>query len=279
LGYCAVGYVERLGDGVTGLEAGQAVIAMGWEYAVHAEYINVPWKLVVKVAEGTDLRCALFANLMATSMHALDRAELLGSDRALVIGAGLVGRLTAMAARAVTSNVWITDTDSSRLSIPATEKVEVTPSPLVNQGEHAYPYTKAFICSRGDATELLQTLVHLLDPRGNGVHRPRIVGVGRYSAKVEFSVEQGNLDMVYVARCGEGYRNDDYVHGRLALQPLPGEHTVDQNLQRALDLIVDGKVDPSTLISRVVPLGDALDVYRELEHDSSLLGVLIEYPA
>src|SRR5271157_2402363 len=52
LGYCSSGWVEAVGDRVTGFSEGDRVIAMGWNYAVHANRICVPYRLCLKIPSG-----------------------------------------------------------------------------------------------------------------------------------------------------------------------------------------------------------------------------------
>src|SRR5688572_10715998 len=48
LGYCSSGWVDAVGEGVTGFAVGDRVAAMGWQYAHHGEVIRVPWRLCVQ---------------------------------------------------------------------------------------------------------------------------------------------------------------------------------------------------------------------------------------
>lgn len=277
LGYCGVGEVVATGALVEHVHVGQLVIAMGWEYAVHAEYLVMPMRLVQPIPPGMACERALFANIMATAVHATDRASLLVSDHVLVIGAGLVGQMVAEVSRQTASSVLLTDIDAvkatSNPNIQGIESWQLLAKRHLYQGE----FTKAFICISGQADEWLDALPGLLNPRGNGLHRPRIIGVGRYKAQVSFSVDLGNIDLMYSARCGEGYRNDDYVHGILDIEPLPGEATVDKNLQRSLEVLQRSDIALEQLISRRLTLSQLPALYNELKQPNSMLSVIVDY--
>jgi len=277
LGYCVAGIVESCGENVTSVLAGQAVIAMGWEYACHAEYVQVPCKLVLPVPKGLDLQQALMANLLATAVHACDRGMLEKEDKVLVVGAGLVGRLVAAYAQTISDNVVITDHFDARLDSIKNIATDTCDALLSPSSKSLQAFTKAFICIKGDATQWIQQLPRLMRNRGNENHRPRIIGVGRFTANVNFSVEMGNIDIVFSARCGEGYRDDDHVHGIDVKKALPGEATVECNLKRALTSIQNGKIDLSDLRLRTTNFSDVLNTYSTLKDSPKCLGVVINY--
>lgn len=276
-GYCVAGTVAALGAGVGGMAPGTPVIAMGWEYATHAEYVVVPCRLVVPVPAGCSLQDAVFATLMATAVHSADRGALMEEDRVLVIGAGLLGRLMAEVAQATAAQVVITDRHprgaQAQQRIPFVQSDAMLSSPQAWAGQ----FTKVFICIQGDASDWLKVLPSMMKARGNGVQRPRIVGVGRYTAQVSFSVEMGNLDMVFAARCGEGYRDDDYVHGHGDACPLPGEASVERNLARALELIATQRVQVAQLVAECIPLERLPAFYVDADPHGSQLSVLVRY--
>lgn len=277
LGYCGFGEVAAVGHLVDHVSVGQRVIAMGWGHAVHAEYLVMPMRLVQPVPLGMPSERALFAGIMATAIHAVDRANLLAGDRVLVIGAGLVGQLVAEVARQTASAVLLTDLNHEKTQLNPNLKGVSCDEILNNALRYRGAFTKAFICLSGKADEWLVALPSLLNPQGNGLHRPRIIGVGRYHAQVHFSVELGNLDIVFSARCGEGYRNDAYVHGLINLQPLAGEYTVDQNLKRSLDLLHYSDVCIEPLISHRLTLNQLPDFYQSLKQPNAILSAVVNY--
>ena len=284
LGYCVAGVVEQVGRNVPdAVKSGRApfmpgdrVIGMGWSHACHAQYVAVPHRLVCAVPDYCDLKDAVFANLMATAVHAVDRGMVIERDRVLVVGAGLLGHLVAEVCASITADVTLSDRHS-RTAIGRRQTFELASVMTSEPGAWAGRFTKAFICIAGDATEWLKILPVMLNARGNEQHRPRIVGVGRYTAQMSFSVEMGNIDMVFAARCGEGYRNDQYVHGQLALEPLPGEATVDTNLQRALALIANERVHVRHLVSSTIGIDDLPSLYETRDPSEPMLGVIVGY--
>lgn len=56
LGYSCAGVVSSIADGVDGFTAGDRVACAGQNYASHAEVVNIPKNLCVKIPEGVSLR-------------------------------------------------------------------------------------------------------------------------------------------------------------------------------------------------------------------------------
>lgn len=287
LGYCTAGVVTAVGPSAPGFAPGDRVIGMGWGYAVHAERVRVPYRLCVKVADGVRLDDAVFANLAATALHAIRRSRLAPGEDVLVVGAGLVGQLVARCAavRAGAAAVIAMDRHAGRLGrAEAAGIATLRPDPgetLAQALRRLHPRarpTKAFLCLSGDASAAFAQAAQALDSRGTAAGRSALVCVGRFRLAAEFSVELGNVDILNSARCGEGYRDDDYAHGRTNLVAPPGEATVDANLRECLDLIREGNLAPRPLNTHQVDFRDALSAYPLFDRPDEALGVTFHYP-
>ncbi len=284
LGYCSSGYVAGLGAGVAGLAAGDRVIAMGWDYAVHAEQICVPHRLCVKIPEKVPFDRAVFANLAATCLHAVHRARLGQEDRVLVLGAGLVGQLLAQIARGGAALVAVADYVPARLQAAKLSGADAvfnsSQASWVSQGMQTTKgrgFNTIFLCCRGEATSSVAQCLDTLTQAPDGQRRGVLVAVGRFRAQVEFSVELGNIDIRYAARCGSGYRDDEYVHGRRDYPPPPGEGAVGDNLRQCLALIASGRINLEHLHTHRLALAAAPGAYDLLRPPGPALGVTLHY--
>lgn len=85
---CA-GLIEALGEGVSGLCVGDAVVGSGWG-GIFAEVVNLPARSVKRAPAGMSLQeAALFPVSYYTARHALvDRGRLQAGETLLVLGAG-----------------------------------------------------------------------------------------------------------------------------------------------------------------------------------------------
>jgi NADPH2:quinone reductase len=283
LGYCSSGVVLEVGDGVTGFSPGDRVTAMGWGYALHAEQIAVPYRLCVRIPDDLSFEHAVLADLAATALHATHRATLHREDRVLVVGAGLIGLLVAQCARGRSAQVIVADRLPARAAIArrlAAEGLVAKPAALFEQVRDATAGRgpdAVFLCIHGEATELVQDCVGLLSLAPPGPRHRRLVAVGRFSAEIDFSVAMGNIDLRYSARCGAGYRNDEFVHGRAEVPVPAGEQTVTENLRECVRALAQGTLAAEPLISHRIPLERAPEAYRLLERPAEALGVLLTY--
>ena len=142
IGHEMSGTVAEVGAGVEGLRPGDAVVVRpldtrsvtaadrGFSHigrnlkflgidapgALQASW-TVPAFTVHRVPEGVDLRLAAFAEPLAVACHDVARAELTAGELALVIGAGPIGTLIALVARARGARVLLVEPDAQRRAL------------------------------------------------------------------------------------------------------------------------------------------------------------------
>jgi len=103
-GYCAVGVTE----------AGEQVFCL----APHQDFFNVPASLCQALPPGLPPARAVLAANMETALNIVWDAAPLAGERILVIGAGVVGLLTAMLlARVPGAEVAVHDTDPAKVAL------------------------------------------------------------------------------------------------------------------------------------------------------------------
>ena len=83
-----------------------------------AELVRVPDHIVYKLPEGFAFSEAAMLEAVSVALHAVRVSSLKGGERALVVGAGMIGLLTLQAAKALgCSSVVVTDVDATRLKL------------------------------------------------------------------------------------------------------------------------------------------------------------------
>lgn len=284
LGYCASGYVEKVGYNVNNFSIGDRVIAMGWQHAIHAERICVPQRLCVVIPDELSFEKAVFANLTATALHAIHRANLSDKEHVLVIGAGLVGQLVAQCAQIYASDVYIADILEGRLKAAQDAGIQKVFNSLkeslidsvLNVTKRKGIHT-VFLCNTGDATEIIKDCINLLTTSSDGQKRGKIICVGRFKANIDFNVSMGNVDICYASRCGTGYRDDNYVRGLLDYLPPPGEASVDSNLKTCLNFIYEDKIYIKSIHTHRISFNDALSAYEMFKNPDQVIGVTLHY--
>ncbi|MBD0297884.1 MAG: hypothetical protein ICV84_22265 [Flavisolibacter sp.] len=277
LGYCAAGTVLEVGEGVTGFSAGDRVIAMGWSYAIHAERIVVPYKLCVRIPDAVPFEEAVFANLAATSLHAIHRALIKEEDKVLIIGGGLVGQLLAQLVKKMVSSVFLHDTDPGRTAIAKQCNIDVIEADLYFATSFKNYFTKIFLCLSGDATSTFGLCQQLLSKSEDGHLRGRIVCVGRFRANLNFDVSLGNIDLVIASRCGTGYKDKNFEFGKKDYAAPEGEETVSNNLKECLGRIGRKELNVSRLITDTLSFYKGPSAYPLFHKHPRSLGVILEY--
>ncbi|MFH1317934.1 MAG: zinc-binding dehydrogenase, partial [Candidatus Omnitrophota bacterium] len=93
LGYSAAGTVMEVGENIDDIKLGDRVACAGAGIANHAEYINIPRNLLVKIPEGVEFDVASTVTLGAIAMQGARRADVRLGEYVVVIGLGILGQL------------------------------------------------------------------------------------------------------------------------------------------------------------------------------------------
>ena len=83
-----------------------------------AEYVIVPERIVYRLPESLSFSEAAMLEAVAVAVHAVQLSQISPGDRALVLGAGMIGLLTLQALRVTgCTSVYVADIDDSRLKL------------------------------------------------------------------------------------------------------------------------------------------------------------------
>ena len=88
MGYSSAGTVTAVGDGVTGLQAGDRVAVI---WSVHAGYINVPADYVFKLPDTVSFEDAALFAISIFPLAAIRKCRLEIAESAIVMGLGVLG--------------------------------------------------------------------------------------------------------------------------------------------------------------------------------------------
>ena len=119
LGYCNVGTVEAVGDGVTEFSAGDRVASNG----PHAEFVLVPKNLVAKIPDNVGDESAAFTVIGAIGLQGIRLCKPELGETVVVIGLGLIGLITAQLLKAHGCRVIGVDIDEQKLSFAGKKEV------------------------------------------------------------------------------------------------------------------------------------------------------------
>jgi predicted dehydrogenase/threonine dehydrogenase-like Zn-dependent dehydrogenase len=241
LGYSCSGIVLAVGEGVTEFQPGDRVACAGVGYASHSEINFVPRNLAAKIPDSVSLEAASLTTIGAIAIQGLRQAGVSLGENVVVVGAGLVGVLTVLLARAAGCRVIAIDANPLR----AKQAVDFGASLVLSASEPSlsskiieftkYGADAAIVTASSTSTEPIELSAQLLRDRGRivvlgavplGVSRElmyrkelsltlsRSYGPGRYDSNYE---ESGNDYPVGYVRWTE-QRNMEAFLGFLATE-------------------------------------------------------------
>ena len=128
-GYSLSGVIIAVGDSVNRFHVGDHVAAAGGGIANHAEYVDVPENLVMKIPRGMGFAEASTVTLGGIAMQGVRRADLRLGEYAVVVGTGILGLLTAQMLKYSGIRVAAIDLDNNRLQIAQELGAEIILNP------------------------------------------------------------------------------------------------------------------------------------------------------
>lgn len=284
LGYSLAGVVIEVGAGAEQFHVGQVVAAAGNEHALHAEINWVPTNLCVAVPAGVAPEHAAFATVGAIAMQGVRRAEVALGETACVIGLGLIGQIVVRLLTA--SGVGVVGLDPVPDRCRAAEKAgallcaapddtgvaEITRVLLERTGGIGADHV--LLAAGGDSNGPTEIAVKVARDRG------RIVDIGKTKLDLPWnSYYEKELDVRFSRSYGPGRYDDRYELEGIDYPAGYVRWTERRNLSCFLDLLADGSVDVTPLVSDVRPVENAAALYSGLVDGSVRgLGFLLSYP-
>lgn len=114
-GYSISGTVIAVGNEVAGFKVGDRVACAGAGIANHAEYVNVPVNLVVKIPNEVEFSDASSVTIGAIAMQGVRRMNPTLGETIVVIGLGVLGQITVQLLKANGCKVIGIDLDDNRI--------------------------------------------------------------------------------------------------------------------------------------------------------------------
>jgi len=277
LGYSSAGVVEEAGRDSGGLKAGDRVACGGAGFANHAEYGYVSKNLIVKIPDGVSFEDASCATVGSIALQGVRQCDLRLGETAAVIGLGLMGILAVQMLKASGCRVIGFDPDASRCRLAEEMGCDMT----VNSA--LAPAAMAFSGGQGVDAVLITAATHSDEPvtvaaeicRKKGkVVATGLVGMNLprdqyYKKEIDFrlscSYGPGRYDPMYEEQ------GVDYPFGYV-------RWTEQRNMAAFLQLVSEGKVTPSKLVTHRFKFDDALAAYELLlKRTEPYLGIVLEY--
>lgn len=275
LGYCHVGKVIAVGQGVSGFKVGDRVASNGQ----HAEFVCVPQNLVAQIPADVSNEEACFTVIGSIGLQGIRLLNPTLGETVVVTGLGLIGLITAELLIANGCQVIGIDLDEEKLKL-ARSKGIVTINP--RQGTDPVKFANSFtngtgvdgviITASAKSDELISQAARMCRKRG------RIILVGVIGLQLNRS-EFYEKEISFQVSCSYGpgrydenyeLRGHDYPIGFV-------RWTEKRNFNTILQAIATGKLDVKPLISEVIPIGDYQKIYGDMSKPNTIASIL-SYP-
>lgn len=275
MGYCNVGEVVEVGAGVTGFAVGDRVASNG----KHAEMVVVPVNLCAKVPDGVPDEAAAFTVLGAIALQGIRLVQPTLGETVVVTGLGLIGLVTVQLLKAQGCRVLGLDFDADKLTLARRFGAEV-----VDLKSGADPVVAALDFSRGRGVDAV--IVTASTKSNEPMHqaaqmsrkRGRIVLVGMVGLELS-RADFFDKELTFQVSCSYGPgRYDPKYEDKGQDYPLGFVRWTEQrNFEAVLDMLAEGRLDVTTLVSHRFDIAQAPDAYAVVGGSESSLGIVLKF--
>ncbi len=275
LGYCNVGTVLDVGQGVNGFSVGESVVSNG----PHSEFVCVPENLCARIPSGVSDDAAAFTVLGAIGLQGIRLAQPTLGEAFVVTGLGLIGLLTVQLLRAQGCRVLGIDFDPQKVELARGFGAEglclrdgVDPITAAGTYSRGRGVDGVIITASTKSNEPVHQAAQMCRKRGRiilvGVTGLELSRADFYEKELSFQVScsygPGRYDPEYEEK------GHDYPIGFV-------RWTEQRNFEAVLDMMADSRIDVTPLISHRFPIEQADQAYALLTADEPSLGILIDY--
>jgi predicted dehydrogenase/threonine dehydrogenase-like Zn-dependent dehydrogenase len=275
LGYCNVGKVIAVGEGVTTFKVGDRVASNG----NHAEFVCVPQNLVAKIPDNVSDEEATFTVIGSIGLQGIRLLNPTFGETIVVSGLGLIGLITAELLVANGCRVIGFDFDEQKVQLAKSKGVEAynlfdgTDSvklalSLTNQ----IGVDGIIITASNKSNDIIANAAQMSRKRG------RIILVGVIGLDIK-RADFYEKELSFQVSCsyGPGRYDDEYEQKGIDY-PLPFVRwTEKRNFETILYSIETGKIKVKPLITEIIDLADFEQIYHEIGKSKSVASIL-KYP-
>jgi predicted dehydrogenase/threonine dehydrogenase-like Zn-dependent dehydrogenase len=272
LGYCNVGEIIAVGEGVSEFKIGDRVASNGH----HAEVVCVPKNLVAHIPENVTDEEATFTVVGAIALQSIRLINPTLGETVVVIGLGLIGQLTAELLQINGCEVVAFDFDQSKIDLALakgikafkvseeTDSVKTVQEITQNVGADA-----VIITASTPSNEVISQAARMSRKRGRIV----LVGViGLHLQRADFYEKE----LTFQVSCSYGagryevnyeQNGQDYPVGFV-------RWTAKRNFEAVLKTIASGRLNVKPLITEVIDFQDYNKIYHQIGKSKSIASIL-----
>ncbi len=279
-GYSLSGVIIAVGDGVSRFHVGDHVAAAGASIANHAEYVDVPENLVMKMPRGMGFAEASTVTLGGIAMQGVRRADLRLGEYAVVVGTGILGLLTVQMLKSAGIRVAAIDLDDYRLQIAVDLGAEIILNPdsddsirIIENWTGGYGADAVIFTAATSSSEALSQSFKMCKRKGRVV----LVGVAGMEIKRE-DIYQKELDFMISTSYGPGRYDKNYEEKGLDYPYAYVRWTENRNMEEYLRLVHEGVIRLDEIINATYPIEKVTEAFASLQKQGQKpLMVLLDY--
>ena len=279
-GYSISGIIVGVGKGILNYQVGDRVAAAGSGIANHAEFVDVPEKLAVKIPTELSFEKASTVTLGSIAMHGIRRADLKFGEFGVVFGTGILGLLSVQYLFKAGIRVAAIDLDNDRLKLAKEYGAEIAINPSnnnllheVNNWTGGYGADAVLFTAATSDNEPLSKSFQMCKKKGKVV----LVGVSGMTIN-RGDIYNKELDFQISTSYGPGRYDNEYEQQGKDYPYAYVRWTENRNMQEYLRLVDIGKIKLDKLINRIFPIKDVSEAFESFkEANDKPLMVLLDY--
>lgn len=275
LGYCNVGRVIGVGEGVSEFKIGDRVASNG----PHAEYVCIPKNLVAHIPDEVTDEEAAFTVIGSIGLQGIRLCQPQLGETIVVVGLGLIGLITAELLVANGCRVVGIDLDAKKIDIARKKGIiGINPREGVDTVKYVTELTQGngadgvIITASAKTDEIIAQAAKMSRKRGRII----LVGViGLNISRADFYEKE----LTFQVSCSYGPgRYDDQYEKAGQDYPLPFVRwTEKRNFEAVLQAIASKKLEVASLITERIELEKFGDIYNNISSQASIASILV-YP-
>jgi predicted dehydrogenase/threonine dehydrogenase-like Zn-dependent dehydrogenase len=280
LGYSLVGEVIEVGKGVENLKAGDMVACGGAGYANHAEVNFIPKNLCAKVPDGVALRDASFSTIASVAMQGFRQTESAIGENVAVIGLGLLGQILIQIINANGCRAFGFDISQSKCNLAISNGAYFAQAATkTNFEEEIGSLTNGFGCDSIIITTGTQSNDPIILAGKIARNKAKIVDIGITKMDLPWDLYyHKELDFRFSCSYGPGRYDPVYEEGGVDYPIGHVRWTEQRNMMSIMQLLKDGKINFSKLITHEFNFNDAEKIFLDIkEGKEDYLGVVLKY--
>lgn len=272
LGYCNAGEVIGVGAGVTEFKVGDRVVSNG----NHAEVVNIPKNLVVKIPDNVSYDDASFTVIGAIALQGIRLIKPTFGETVVVTGLGLIGLMASQILISNGCNVIGLDFDQTKVDLAKSWGVQAYNAAggadvvkVVEELTNGVGADAVLITASTKSDEVISQAANMSRKRG------RIVLVGVIGLNIMRS-DFYEKELSFQVSCSYGPgRYDDEYETKGNDYPLPYVRwTQKRNFEAILNAISRAQIEVKPLITEVIDLENYNDIYGNMSTSKSIASIL-----